>query len=664
MQRPIASFLAVLLLTQAPAVAQEGPAPLPPQQPADAPTSPSTTDEGQNPTPGLDFNSLPPQIRLGVRVNLLRKNIPLHTAVVIVPDVSAYVEAIGEWSTEARFPILIDDGSDGAAENIARFVRAFRPDTVVRWNGSGQVWAQSLEVMQQRAETAAANAFGAETADALPARWAELQFTPMGVVLTSIKDPAWAGGLAMAAGYGQPIAWIDSEPRSLEGEVPPESLAALDSAVTSLCDARELPWAAFGDAIDAYTLCLNMPTKITGGNGPLALTDGLGRTEQKTRWAYVGMMPGDAPTSVYRAMCSLFLNPRTAWLVDGYESSKATGQYDVVRAAAILRERGIESITDRSPSAGLAGWRSRAALGVDAGFVHLNSSGQRRWFRLSKDDIDASDIPILRTPSIVHMIHSFSAQNPDDGQSIAARWMERGAYLYFGSVDEPYLTAFQIPQTMTRRWVSKAPFSIAVRVDALEPWKLNYFGDPLLMLADEPKRIPGPPALEGAEPVDAALRAAVRDRNFAEAARALVLLGRDADAARLFSAALADKTQEVSPELASICFYPLIRAGDVPGAMSAFERMPREQQREDPRVDALWLAARPRLAQVPPDARCAQVLKAHVRRHAAADDAEALAPALRRTESAESVRAWLQSIAEDTKNQKDRDRILQLMSRY
>ncbi|MBL0920754.1 MAG: hypothetical protein IBJ10_01355 [Phycisphaerales bacterium] len=666
MPRTIALLtLACVLLAPCLRAQDEAPPPAEaPAQPDWSETAPPVPEQTAPGAPAIDFASLPPQIRLGVRVALVRQNIPVHSTVVIVPDASAYIEAIGEWRTEARFPVLIDDGSAEAAESIARFVRAFRPDAVVRWPGSGQVWAQSIEVLRQRVDDAAARAFGAENREKIRERWEELRFAPMGVVVASIKDPAWAGALAMAAGYGQPIAWVDVEPRSLAGEVAPEEIAALNGAVASLCESLELPFAGFGDAVDAFTVCLNMPTKHPGADGPLAVTDLLGRNEQKLRWAYVGLMPGDAPTSAYRAMCSLFLNPRSGWFVDGYESRRETAGYDVNRPAAILRERGVVSVTDRSPGVGRAAWRSRAALGVDAGFIHLNSSGQRRWFRLLKDDVDASDIPLLRTPSIVHMIHSFSAQNPDDGQSIAARWMDRGAYVYFGSVDEPYLRAFQNPQTMARRWSSKAPFSIAVRVDGLEPWKLNYFGDPLLTLTSEPQRKPGAPALSGLEPLDGLLRAAIRERRLADAARMLVLMGRDEDAAGLFAAALADKDHEVSPELAEACFYPLVRAGDVPGAVSAFERMSDRARRSNIAADTLWLAARPRLALVPPDLRTAQVLKANVRPHASADDAEALAPALRRMESAESVRAWLQTLANETKNQKDRQRLTELLSRY
>ncbi len=530
---------------------------------------------------GFDFASLPPQIRLGVRVALVRKNIPTHRAVVIVPDASVFVEAIAEWTTDARFPILIDDGSDSARENIARFVRAYTPDAVLRWPGTGNMYAQAIEVMQQRIDDALAQSWGAENAEGLWARWQELEFAPMGVVAMSIHDPAWAGGLALAAGHGQPIAWVDAEPQKLGGEIALELAGAIEGAVTTLCQEKELAFLGVGDVIDAYTIAMSVPTKVASPNGPLALTDCLARTEQRVRWGWVGMLPGDAQGSVYRAMCSLYLDPRSAWLVDGYESKPELNTYDVMRAVEIFRRATLNVVTDRPPSVGRNAWRTRAASGVDAGFINVNSSGQRRWFRLLKDDLDAADIPMLRVPAVVHMIHSFSAQNPDDAGSIAARWMDRGAYAYIGSVDEPYLSAFQAPAVLVRRWFQKAPLAIAARYDMVEPWKLNYFGDPLLIYGDLPRHKPGVPALDNAAPLAVELRAAIQERRLPDAARTLVLMGRDADAARLFTTALADPAHKASEDLAAACFFALIRAGDVPGAVAAFESdLRRERQME------------------------------------------------------------------------------------
>ena len=65
--------------------------------------------------------------------------------VVIVPGGDSYIEAIAQWTPQARFPVLIDDGSARAREDIARFVRAFKPPQVVRWERAGEAAATTRE---------------------------------------------------------------------------------------------------------------------------------------------------------------------------------------------------------------------------------------------------------------------------------------------------------------------------------------------------------------------------------------------------------------------------------------------------------------------------------------------------------------------------------------
>ena len=47
------------------------------------------------------------------------------------------------------------------------------------------------------------------------------------------------------------------------------------------------------------------------------------------------------------------------------------------------------------------------------------------------------------------MIHSFSAADPPDPSTIAGRWLANGAFLYFGSMNEPFLDA--VPDPPARR---------------------------------------------------------------------------------------------------------------------------------------------------------------------------------------------------------------------
>ena len=49
-------------------------------------------------------------------------------------------------------------------------------------------------------------------------------------------------------------------------------------------------------------------------------------------------------------------------------------------------------------------------------------------------------------PTAVLMIHSFSAADPNDPETIAGRWLANGAFVYFGSMNEPYLQSFRPPR--------------------------------------------------------------------------------------------------------------------------------------------------------------------------------------------------------------------------
>jgi len=70
----------------------------------------------------------------------------VHSRVVIVDSAEAAAEALRGWKGLRRFPVLIDDGTLLAAENIARFVRAFEPAKIVRWSPETEPeWPEALQ---------------------------------------------------------------------------------------------------------------------------------------------------------------------------------------------------------------------------------------------------------------------------------------------------------------------------------------------------------------------------------------------------------------------------------------------------------------------------------------------------------------------------------------
>ncbi len=84
------------------------------------------------------------------------------------------------------------------------------------------------------------------------------------------------------------------------------------------------------------------------------------------------------------------------------------------------------------------------------------------------------------------MIHSFSAADPTDPQTIAGRWLSQGAFTYFGAVNEPFLHAFRVPGLVAELVAAEVPLVAAFRQGESEtfgfPWRLCYLGDPLYRL--------------------------------------------------------------------------------------------------------------------------------------------------------------------------------------
>lgn len=537
------------------------------------------------------IEQFPPQMRAGIRSELARRNLPVIPTLVLVSNTADYLNAIAGWSLKGRFPILIDDGSVESRENIAGFARGFKPTSVVRWSTPAPKPADATQPtttppaltpdhIKSLAHTAIARAWDFNATDdqlaPLLEHWTQkLGLIPAGIVVADPNDPAWPSAVALAAGHGQPICWMDL-PMGYrvgpDGLFQVTELDPIDTNIQKFAESTNLPWRDFGDAIDAVALCLNIASRgqIPGAKpyDMFTVSYRIGRTGSPpaytdSRWASTSQIFGNESTSAYRAMCSLFLQPRRAWLFDGYENKEPFSNWDCTKASQYFEEAKFDVfLTDEPKNSGNV-WRTMASRPIPAGVVMVNSSGERDDFNLQPGKLRSADTPFTDEPAMVYFVHSWSATLPASRSTVAGRWLDHGAYAYFGSAQEPYLQSFVNTPNVTGRILSSIPWAVATRYDEainqVPVWKLSCFGDPLLTL--------GPPAakarielpLEGAINIQDALAPALKDNRFAEAISTLALLSRDEDAAKLAAALIEQKPDQFTPEAAAASIMPLFR---------------------------------------------------------------------------------------------------------
>ncbi|MFN0132598.1 MAG: hypothetical protein ACKVW3_08735 [Phycisphaerales bacterium] len=578
-------------------------APAPPGQPA-----PHNADAPQ--TQETKFESLPPAMKLGLRAEALRRAIPSLPVLVLVPDDASYVRALAGWSIKARYPILIEDGTDAAREDIARFARAFAPKRIVRWSSGTSLPPPGPE-RRATLDAAVFSAWGGtmenEATPPTMTSWPELltrfqalKLPPPGIILADDADPAWAAAIALAAGRAQPITWTTSRGDGINAVLSWADFESLSREAEDAAARTGIDWRGLGDWLDAVTLCGNWPAKVGGHEGLLATTDVLARfaptqdsprRDRGARWAFAGQVFAPSTASAaYRAMCGLFLGTPKAWLFDGYPDAPPWDAFDATKAAAPLREAKLEVDVEDSPRQGERQWRLSSSWGIDAGLIAVNTKGSADEFTLEPGQCRPGDVPFLNVPAILYFVHSFSASVPAERGTVAGRWLERGAYAYFGSVHEPFLGAFVPTPLFTARMAASFAFGGAVRAEQGQAWRLATLGDPLVTLGPGPGRIEGDAPLAGAKDIEDWTRDAATGERFQDAIVGLTYLGRDKDAARLAKGLLKERPRDVTPGVAIVSIMPLFRARDAEGIVGMFASLSREQAADGPRRDALWHA--------------------------------------------------------------------------
>ncbi|MCW5754704.1 MAG: hypothetical protein KIT24_08380 [Phycisphaeraceae bacterium] len=560
----------------------------------EAQTQPQPADWQRVP---VQLDALSPPQRLGVRAELLRQNIPVIPQVVVVSDWGSYLRAIAHWSPAGRFPVLFDAGTAESRHDIARFVRAFEPARVVRWNAPDAVdLPRPREARQAVIDKTIRSAWDLDTIDNAPdllELWAASPAFAPGIIAADAADPAWPAAVALAAGRAQPIVWVQTKGNP-NGAFDPDEVELLASAIELGAQSTGMPWRALGDRVDALTICLNCPVKIRhGGDEFLATTDRLGRLADGTRWAWASQIFGTQEDAAYQAMCALFLMPKRALAFDGYPDEGAWRTYGMHGAVDSLRRFGLDVLAPAAAGGrGLVDWRMLGATPLACDLIMVNTKGMRNWFDLSPGRAYSGDVPLLDRPAIIAFIHSFSAIQPGLPATIAGRWFQRGAYAYSGAVHEPYLQAFVPPAILAERLTHAFPWAAAVRHDDGPVWKVAVFGDPLITLGPPAQRMDAPFSLPGAHDVEQRAQEHLASGRSADALWELIIAGADARAAELARAWWKDDPTRITTQVADAALLPAFHQGDALLLMRLFMRLRDAEAIEPWHLDVLWHGAR------------------------------------------------------------------------
>lgn len=419
--------------------------------------------------------------------------------VVLVPDERSLFEAIQLWQDDAIFPVLIDD-----AWFAPIFIQSYQPKHVVRWRSEDRSAITPRQIAQ----------WG----------WRHKKTinNPPGLVLVEPESPQRIAGVALAAAYGQPIVMMEA-PTPFDTPITVEQAEKMCSNV--LYHMSQYKMVALDHWI-GITLAGDYPYqyKVPADQGYFnAFDDLMGHHKGAVRFGACGRLTGDTTMATYQAMAGLFLTPRQTLMFNGYALRGRNFQPYALRTPAnLLRKQfDVTLINGSRITPERFAELTRGERRYD--MIWLNSSGMAEFFDL-KGRAFPEHLPVGHATS-VHMIHSFSLKRPRDPNTVGGRMLHGGAYWLYGSMREPYLTAFVTPTAVAARAHQGTPLAFAVRqpphLQSSRPWKLMVIGNPLWAWRENPvERISGTPP-EGAMAVTYDAKAPPIER-----LRASVVLGR------------------------------------------------------------------------------------------------------------------------------------------
>ncbi|MBC8309421.1 MAG: hypothetical protein H8E83_02765 [Planctomycetes bacterium] len=466
---------------------------------------------------------------LGAKTAAVQRKLPVVKQVVLVPDEATYLDEISRWSPTERWPVLFNQ-----EPKVSQFVRRFAPEKVWIRESIGKVGDLSGSMLRT-----VARAWGGDgtVASAL----ATVKLPPLGVVITSPKDSARTAAVALAAGRGQLLTFMDNDWGPTHKILSEQRTGSLIDAVHETLLKTSSAFSTIGDQVDAVTVCMSLPARVDfagAKKNPVAVSDVIGRNKNGDRFAWTGWIFGSKEDAAYMAMCSLFLQRDTYWFCNTYDHNEAWAAYGLGTTLEVLPKYGIDCTSIEGT---LDSLRVADAGGVRADVVYFTSKGNQDFLDMSDERTAPTWLPILNTPAALYFLHSWSLKKPTDRASVGGTWLSRGVYAYVGSSHEPMLQGF-VPQTeIMRRTMSLVPFLMASRWSAdkiayAKPWRINTIGDPLMLCAPKAAMVrhslpaKNEPYRNIAQVAQARMKSAATkpsDEIFAKAIEAVVLLGKE-----------------------------------------------------------------------------------------------------------------------------------------
>jgi hypothetical protein len=618
--------------------------------------------------------------RLAMRTQFIRGMCPISKKVVLVPDAATYLSELQQWTRHDRWPVLFEDSF-----YAPMFIRRFQPEVIYRRASVGTLPATTA-AKRELVQRAVALAWRKDESTATTPKqaFAERKFQPVGVVVTSMSDPAWTAAVALAAAHGQFVVWLDEDwgaPNDLLEQGPTRQLM---TDVNTLVNSLGVTWNTIGDAIELLTVCKSLPARCTFDSGPApegmpaeafrgprALSDCLGRNLDGTRWAFGGWIFGGKTASAYIAMSSYFLPRDRIWLGNTYPDEGQWRQFGLAETARLDTMFKYDVTYDESLT--LAQLQKQTSGGLTTDMVMMTSKGNADFFDLGSERVSPYEVPLLNTPAMLYLLHSWSMKTPGNLNTVGGRWLRNGVYAFAGSSHEPLLSGFVPPTILTRRLLGGIPFGAAVRYWPGEsplamPWRINVFGDPFIK-SMAPQKMGRPEADivksetmvnledEATARLDAAV-AAPSDATYASAISLQTLIGNDTMAVGLWNrAGLAGVAGHSS---ATAALGSLFRKKKETGFAAAFERLDRITSRDR---DMLWSLLGPGLAS-PQGRDYADLLDRNVRKTFPAADMKRLAPVLAGIHGNAYVSRRLDELRSTAINLRERKALDALQSKY